>query len=78
MIALDMGPEVEGLRKTIQRLKDKKSQYEERVEELKLEITLRCENISKLNNMIEQYQCDLNNRLRQITIPLQRGGDDND
>ena len=77
MIELDLGPKVEEMRKTIQRLKDKKSQYEERVEELELEITLLCDNIEKLNNMIEQYQCDLNNRLRQITIIPQRS-DDND
>lgn len=70
MIELDLGPKVEELRKTIERLKDKKSQYEERVEELRLEITLRSESISKLNDMIEQYQHDLNDKLRQIPIIL--------
>ena len=67
---------IEELRKTIKRLKDKKSQYEERVEELRLEITLRCESISKLNDMIEQYQHELNDTLRQINIIPLRSDDE--
>ena len=76
MIELDLGSKVEELRKTIERLKDKKSQYEERVEELRLEITLRCESISKLNDMIERYQHELNDRLRRIAIIPQRSDDE--